>query len=269
MGEQLVGLYQGRPDGSAIDLAELRKLVASDPETVAEVFPVLIQVTRESGANIWGLLLVTAEAYLEVTEDDALRLTLAAAMKEAGIKPPSGRFEPSSEDAPKEQEPKLVILKVALQDLESGSAYRMAKLFAFNDSSKGTLSKLLCHAVLTFPLDHDSRSIWDIPEVRRFMADLHRRIPYFPMFLNFEPRQSMFLTYYGPLCDLNALENRQGRIFVDLAHMSVLQLVRESLTECHSISKRYGLDYGSIADNILQCYEPAARQQLFPSSHQH
>jgi hypothetical protein len=263
MALRLFDEYEPAKGGQQIDTRKLLQVVSNNPEAVAEALPTMLRMAR-AGAAIWGLLLTTAQAYKAATQDDSLEVAVAAEMRKAGVKGPDVVGSPAMGSSRGTEAPKLVRMQVALQDLASGSAFRMARLFRFSPESRVTLEALVGRATLEFPLDHDPRPIWHIPEVRRFMLDLHTTVPHFAMFLDFTPKLSMFLTYYGTLGESSAISSEGSRVMFDMLAPSVVRRVTESLVAIRSVCKDYGLQYRPIAQGIVQSYPPSDRARLFP-----
>lgn len=264
MAESLIEEYRPTAQGHELDPERVRALVAKDPEAVAEAIPGMIAAARATGAGIWGLLVETARIFADVHGDDSLAIAVAAAMDEAGVKPPGRRLEhrPLAPGEQVDDGPRLLAFRLALDDVRSGSAFRMVKVFSFTAQTRATLERLIGQVVLEFPLDHDPRPLWEIPEVRRFMLDLHRRLPYFPMYLNPDPRVRTFMVYFGPISEPGAVRTTGDTAEIDLAHPSVLVRVWESLAATRALCAEHGLDFQRIATNILSSYPPTLCEPL-------
>jgi hypothetical protein len=123
--------------------------------------------------------------------------------------------------------------------------------------------KLLGHCIITFPVDEDPRPIWSIPEVRNFVADLHQKLPYFPMYLNLDSRLGQHLTYFGCLADPSALQTQGPLTQFDVANPSVIERVRESAQAIRAVCQKNGIPYKSILESLLAIYPFEQRHELF------
>jgi hypothetical protein len=104
-------------------------------------------------------------------------------------------------------------------------------------------TNILGKCVIIFPVDNDPRPIQRIPEVRRLVADLHKRMRYFPVYLNFDPKLQMQLAYFGCLAEEGATEWKEGQIGINLLHTSVTTKMTETLTAIRDVCIPLGLDW--------------------------
>lgn len=264
--KELINACEFSERGSAVDTSRIREIIANDPDSVAGAFPVLVRGAEESEFPIWGLLTVVATIYKSVTEgDDSLVLILDEAMKRAGVERPNFRVPnaPDAGTATEPREPKQIVLQMAAEDLKSGSAYRMVRILSLEGMDTEMRGKLLGRCIITFPVDEDPRPIWSIPEVRNFVADLHKKLPYFPMYLNLDPNLDQHLTYFGCLADPSALQPQGSFTRFDAAHPSVIERIRESAGAIRAVCKKCGIPYRPILESLLGIYPIKQRLELF------
>ena len=267
--DRLLSKYRSTDEGSEVDPAAIREIIAEDPEAVAGAFPVMARGAREADLPIWGLLWVVSEMYEDVTGgDDSLVLILEDEMGQAGVELPNAQFkshasgnEQNLGDSEVDQRPKTVVLEIAPDDLRAGSAYRMVRFFSVENMESDTLQNVLGRCMIAFPVDDDPRPIWEIPEVRSFMQKLHNDLPYFPMYLDFDPRLQQHLTYYGCLADSSAMEKVDGGVRLHLEHPSVVSAIHQSIIGIRRACQTVGIDSGPFETSLIQVYD-VSRQQL-------
>jgi hypothetical protein len=260
--EEMISARKSSEEGSAVDASRIREIVAKDPDAVAGAFPLMIRSSEASGFRIWGLLTVVAETYKFVTEgDDSLVLMLDEAMSRAGVERPKARITETPCGGTGTAVP--IVLQMAAEDVKAGSAYRMARFLSLKGMDTEVREKLLGRCIITFPVDEDPRPIWHISEVRNFVADLHRKLPYFPIYLNLDPRLNQHLTYFGCLADEAALQPQGPLTRLDLANPSVIECIRESAQAIRAACKENEIPCKPILESLLGIYPIEQRHALF------
>jgi hypothetical protein len=231
--------------------------VRDDPESAAEI---VLGVCRKADIpqSFAQMAIGIAEVYHRELGDDSLLNEVRSAPWVNRVSAPA--FLDTRESANPPSHPLLSenanavrILEVAKDDLQSGSVNRFVALFAIEGKSSEIAAKLptlwgMC--ILVFPYENDPRNVWEIPEVRRLVAQLQKNIPYFPGYLHFGPEFGMFLVYFGSLADPEAFSGNS----IDLMHPSVLGRVGESLRAFGSMAARIGKDPRPVWRTILSPY---------------
>lgn len=260
--DRLLGEYKPASKGSSVDSDRIRSIVLSNPDLVAEVFPALLRWNREHNVRIWGLLFVVATVYKAEFEDDSLEILLKTAANEAKVTLPSVLSVTPNNPIP---EPRVVVLQAAEEDVRSGDAHRILTVMRIDAMSPEMRTRMIAKCIITFPVDNDPRPIQRIPEVRRFVADLHNRMRYFPIYLNFDPKLQMHLVYFGCLAEESATEWRDGQIGINLLHRSVTSKMKEALIAIRDICIPLGLDWKWAVRGILSPFDHTVRESCFGS----
>ncbi len=226
--------------------------MVADPDLVARVFPALLRWNREHDVGIWGLLFVVAMVYEEEYVDDSLSVLVRTAAREASVSVPS--VLSNSPHTPPMQ-PKVNVLQMAEADVRAGDAHRLLTVMNIDTMSAEVRERMIGKCTITFPVDNDPRPIQRIPEVRRFVADLHRRMRYFPMYLNFDPKYSMHLVYFGCLADEAATQVQGDNVGLNLLHGSVIARMKESLEAIRDTCNRQDLDWKPLVCRMLAIFD--------------
>jgi hypothetical protein len=258
--DSLLAEYKPGTQGSSVDTDRIRSIILSNPDLVAEVFPSLLRWNRECDARVWGLLFVVAMVYKIECDDDSLSILLTTAANEANVALPS--ILSMTPNEPKHQ-PKLVILEAAADDLKAGDAHRILTTMRVETMSVDARKNILGKCVLSFPVDNDPRPIQRIPEIRRFVSDLHKRMRYFPMYLNFDPKLSMHLVYFGCLADEAATVWKGSQIGFNMLHSSVVSKMKEALPAVKETCVPLKLDWKDSVRSILSPFDHATRKSIF------
>jgi hypothetical protein len=258
--DRLLAEYKPNSKGSSVDSDRIRSVVLDNPDLIAETFPPLLRWNREHNVGIWGLLFVVAMVYKAECGDDSLEILLNTAANEAKVKLPSVLSYTPNNPAP---QPKVVVLETAKDDIRAGDAHRMLTVMRIDTMSPEVREKILGKCVITFPVDNDPRPIQRIPEVRRFVADIHKRMRYFPMYLNFDPKLEMHLVYFGCLAEESATEWQGAQIGINLLHRSVTIKIKEALTAIREVCVPLGLYWKQPVREILLPFDHAVRQSVF------
>jgi hypothetical protein len=258
--DRLLAEYKPSSKGSSVDSDRIRSIVLDNPDLVAEIFPPLLRWNREHNVGLWGLLFVVAMVYKAECHDDSLEALLNTAANEANVKLPSVLSYAPHNPAP---QAKVVVLETAKDDIQAGDAHRMLTVMRIDTMSPEVREKILGRCVITFPVDNDPRPIQRIPEVRRFVADIHKRMRYFPMYLNFDPKLEMHLVYFGCLAEESATEWRGTQIGINLLHRSVTTTIKESLVAIREACIPLGLDWKQPVRSILSPFDRAVRKSAF------
>jgi hypothetical protein len=117
--------------------------------------------------------------------------------------------------------------------------------------------------MITFPASGDDRAVQHIPRIRKFVADLHKRMPYFPMFLNLDPRIGMRMVYFGCLADMEATRsNPDGSVRTDALHPSLLEATKSSIRGIQQACRLIQIDEAPFVEKILEPYDQSHRRWL-------
>jgi hypothetical protein len=236
-------------------LAEVRR----DPEAVTFAAQRILASGRANSAG-WSMWMVTARVFEEEYEDDSLVVLVESAAAAAGETLPG---VVSSSPVRLEEQNKLIILEMAEADLVAGDAHRILMDMRLESMSADLRSKLIGNCIIAFPALGDERPVQHIPRIRAFVADLHRRMPSFPLFLDFHPQLSMRMVYFGCLANIEATMVRpDGLISTDLAHPAVLAATREALVGVHRACTLFNIDWKPHLEAILAPYDLELREKL-------
>jgi hypothetical protein len=242
-------------------------LVREDPESAANV--VLAVCRKDDVPSAFAqLAMAIAVAYKTALNDDSLVNEVNHAPWVNRISAPTVLADEQEAPAPKEEHPLLEvdstsfrILEVDKDDLQSGSVKNFVRILGVDEKSPELIAQLpelwgMC--ILVFPLDKDPRGVWDIPEARRFIANLHEAMPYFPAYLHFRQEFGMFMVYFGCLADPDALTGGN----LDLNHRSVTRRLSESLTAVGLLALNLGKDPRPVWRTMLSPLPVALADEL-------
>ena len=245
----------------------VNKMVREDPESAANI---VLAVCRKDDvpSPFAQLAMAIAVAYKVELGDDSLINEVNAAPWVNRISAPT--FLPTQpDDSPLEEENPLLkvdstslrILEADPGDLQTGSVQNFVHALGLKDKSPALIAKMselwgMC--ILVFPLDQDPRGVWEIPEARRFVANLHEAMPYFPAYLQFRQEFGMFMVYFGCLADPEAVDD--GKL--NLTHPSVTKRLSESLIAVGFLAAGLGKDVRPIWRTMLSPLPVAMADEL-------
>ena len=249
-----------RLGGGKVGLDSLRvcRLVAEDPDAAAAaVFACCEQGKTEP--TCFQLALAIAAAYQVELGDDSLMQRVQKLIDTYGAPPPiEFRSTGTSPTTSAGRQRPIRQLPVPEGDLVSGNVSHFVRLFTVQNITpdQWNVRRETCGTcILIFPsTDADPRPVTLIPEVRRFIANLHDRLPYYPVFLNMNPKLGMFFAYFGCLADPSVI-SKDGTTF-DITHRSVVSRVLESLVAISNLADELKMDYNSVAASIVAVYPP-------------
>ena len=259
---------QRKLDGGIMEIQydAFAHMVRDDPESAADI---VLSFCRKADIPESFAQMAMAVAVVYETEhgDDSLLNEVKNAPWVNRVSAPT--FLDTRESADQKQAHPLLsenanprILQVAKDDLQSGSVKRFVGLFAMEGKSSEIAAQLptlwgMC--LLVFPFDNNPRSVWEIPEARRLVAQLQNNIPYFPGYLYFRQEFGMFLLYFGCLADPEAVSSNS----IDLMHPSVWARVAESLMAFGNMAARIGKDPRPVWRTMLSPYpQPMANKTV-------
>lgn len=258
--EQLLREYQPHSSGSAVDSDRIRQVIMADPDGVAEVFPALLKWNIDHDVKIWGLLFVIAKVYEIECHDDGLATTLTNAATTAGVTLPKVLSFTAHDAKPPNQ---IIDLQMAAADVRAGDAHRLLTTMAVSGMSADVRTRVIGNCILSFPVDGDPRPIQHIPEVRRFVADVHKRMRYFPLYLSFDVKYKMHLVYFGCLADEEATTVTGGAVALNLLHDSFVLRTREALQAIVDACDPLQLDWRTAVRQILSVFDQDTQRNLF------
>jgi hypothetical protein len=241
-----------------LDSLYVRRLVAEDPEAAAAAVFAYSEQGKQNPV-FFQMAMAIAAAYQVEFADDSLTQSVQQAIEKHGPPPPIHTAPREANQAVRSKnERALRQLGIAEQDLKKGNVADFVRLFSVETATPDQLEirRQICGScVLVFPsTDSDPRPVTLIPEVRRFITNLHDRMPYFPVYLNFHPKLGTFFLYFGCLADRAALSKDGTEIKV--THDTVGIRVFESLTAIAGIAGRLGIDHKPVARSIVAPYPP-------------
>lgn len=291
---QLVGRHEGNHGVRWVQVVEL---VREDPEAAAGAVPGLIRMGEQQRAY-FQLAMTVAAAYQQVVEDDSLTRVVERAMERAGV--PELSVQPLGEARP-EPDRELLQLAVDPGDLEQCNVYSWTRLLSL-ESLEGAspdhaanLRRMRGRCLVTFPLDADPRSVWQIPEARAYVRALFEAMPYFPYYLHPDPAAGAFLLFFGCLADPEAmlpgpaqeeteaarrireyaekrveLLRRQGKAIAEeednwhlnILHPSVIDAVSTAVAHLPGFCRALGDDPAPAIQGVLMPYPEALRQKI-------
>jgi hypothetical protein len=247
-----------------LDSLRVRRLVAEDPEAAAAaVFAYCEQGKAEP--TCFQLALAIAAACQVELGDDSLMQRVQKLIDTHGAPPPMefGSAGTSPTTSVGRQRP-IRQLCVPEEDLVSGNITDFVRLFMVQNITpdQWNVRREICGTcILIFPsTDADPRPVTLIPEVRRFIENLHDRLPYYPVFLNMNSNLGMFFAYFGCLADRSVI-SKDGTTF-DITHRSVVSRVLESLVAISNLADALKIDYNSVAASIVAVYPPPQAEIL-------
>jgi hypothetical protein len=291
---QLVGPHKGH---YGVRSDQVLELVGQDPEAAAGAVPYLIRMGEQQCLYL-QLAMTIAAAYQQVTEDDSLARVVERAMEHAGVSelaiPPIGDERP---------EPRQEILQLMVDpgDLERCNIYswtRQLSLESLEDALPDhatNLRRMRGRCLLTFPLDADPRTIYEIPEARAFIRALFEAMPYFPYYLDFDLAAGSFSLFFGCVADPEALQpgraqeemveerqvreyweervkllRRQGKAIAEeetswhlnIMHPSVIDAVSTSVAHLSGFCRALGDDPIPTIEALLTPYPDESRQEI-------
>jgi hypothetical protein len=152
---------------------------------------------------------------------------------------------------------------MAAEDVKAGDAHRVLMTMRLERMPTEMREQIIGKCIISFPASGDPRPIQRIPEVRRFVADLHKRMRHFPLFLNFDPKHLMHLVYFGCLADEQATRVQGTDVALDMLDQSFVQRMGESLTAIRDVCRPLKLDWHPSVRQILAVYDRPTRRSLF------
>ncbi len=246
----------GSRDGKgkvAVASKELRELVREYPEESVAAARAYLAAGAED-PKLYQFAIGLAGVYELEFDDDSLSRLVNRELKKAGvdIEAVGPGVQPDPDAAPPAP-PSLVHFTVDAGSLASGDVYSIVRLFSVNAHPPGSnaLAAARGKLLVSFPLDADPREIRDIPEVRRFIATLFDRLPYFPFFLHPAPQLAMGLMFFGSLVPADAWGDDGA---LSLVHPEVVDAVAASLREAARVCGALGVTPEAAADQILSLF---------------
>jgi hypothetical protein len=205
--QRVLALGVPRGDGTQfMDLNALRELVGSDPEQTAATCRQCVQRARKRAGTWHGhaqLAQVLAALYEDEFDDDTLSVWVADELASAGIvvtEPEVGILEESDHVLSVDQVPddRPMLITVERQMLDSADIYPFIAMFSHHEGERGperraTLRELRGRVAIAFAIPkEDSREVWEVSEVRAYVALLSERMPYLPYYFLPEHLKTLF-----------------------------------------------------------------------------
>lgn len=265
--DELADMYKTLPDGSrGVDTAEVQKMVRRDPDAVANVLRVVL--ANGGGSAIgWGLCAVVAATFNVEHEDDSLNVLVKKAADAEGATIPSIRRVIPHAGADGDPPTPLNALQIPEGDVASGDAYRLAHLFRLKNLNADLRKRMFGNCLLSFPAHGDPRPVQHIERIRAYIGDLHRRVPYFPIFLTLDPAARMWMMYFGCLADPQATCVLPGdRVSFQGDHPTVLAALLESLAGVRHACTELGIDAQPYLRGLVAPFPKDMGQALIKQS---
>jgi hypothetical protein len=246
-----------------IDVDALRAIVRENPEMTVAAAKTYLQMGRY-GRGYYQVAVALATMYQAEFQDDSLAREMQRGLKAAGAgdaQPEVRANEAALEHAAPERLPGIQI-NIDSASLTRGDPYPLIRQFSVDQAKRAdwpALAKLRGRCFLTFETRGDPREVWQVPEVRHFVAGLHAALPYFPYYLHPAPKMGFFLVYFGSMADDEALGAGPS---IDLLHPSVLGRVVASLKAIVQLSKKLGEDPLSVCRHVLSGGPPEYSEQV-------
>jgi hypothetical protein len=234
---------------------ELLRIVREDPERSAMLCEASVTHGIETKQRGYlQLAVAVAGAYQAEFNDDTLSVLVEQRLAEAGItgvEPemvlPNGSEEPAE---PSSLPP--IHFQVNLEQLRDGDIYSVVRRFShLHVEDQDDLTQLASYrgrVFITFPIPAaDSREVWQVPEVRKYVAKIAKSMPYFPYFLLTRIEFGMFRVYFGSLASTEA-DTPSG---LYLFHDSVLKEVARALWAVSEFAELIGEDPEQACRDVL------------------
>jgi hypothetical protein len=250
---------------------ELREIVREDPEMTV----VAVRAYLEMGPFGRGYLQLAgalAGAYEAEFHDDSLSRLVGRHLKEVGAEDAVPeieveRAEPPAREPPAPEPPRAIQINVDRNTLESGDNYGLVINFSVDRRDPANYPTLIAargRCFLTFEVPRDDpREVWQVPEVRRFVAGLARALPYFPYFLSLIPELGNFFIYFASLADPEALLAGPG---IDLNHPSVVRELIVAVVAIKGLCERLGDDAQRACRDLLATVPPELRDRVLSAA---
>jgi hypothetical protein len=210
--ERLEALFVRRGDGKMETSAgDLRALVSEDPERSVAVCRVYVEMAKAQTGTWRGFAqaaLMIAGAYEVELHDDTLTDYVRDQFDRAGLAVPAPTVAGKVQAPAPPIEIDVTADMLAARDIypfvvlfshrtAAGSADRLAELRA----ARGRLQ-------FTFgvPLS-DPRAVWEVPEVRQYVARLHESLPYLPYYFDPDPDRRLVGIWVSCLAPAESLHD--------------------------------------------------------------
>ena len=146
-----------------------------------------------------------------------------------------------------------LVVVVSRDDVESNNISSTFSALSGLLVDEATVRRFQGRVKISFDgFNHDPREIYEIPEIRRFCAELDKHFPYWLYFLSMEDSSLKAMTFC--LC---TVENAgPGLASVD---RDLLDFIYPHLAAMNELFDRYSLDEAtnrSISDNVVKYFQP-------------
>jgi hypothetical protein len=203
--EALLDAIKPTKDGRiGIEADEVLQFVRAQPEVAVAACRALLQV-QDKAKGYGQLAVAIAQAYEAEFEDDTVLLLVQDYFAKHGQPLPRLTFLDEAENGSVIPASELPIrFEVTENELKRKDIYRLlsvcSRLHAESESALERLRELRGRLLLTFPIPlSDAREVWEVPEVREFVAAAAEVMPYLPYFLSYSQNFGMFRMYFSCL----------------------------------------------------------------------
>lgn len=196
--QRVLALGVPRGDGTQfMNLNALRELVGSDPEQTAATCRQCMHLARQRVGTWHGhaqLAQALAGLYEDEFDDDTLSVWVADELASAGLEvtePGVGILDSESDrllpvDQVPDERPLLITVERLM--LDSADIYPFVAMFSHHEGERGPerlekLREFRGRVAIAFDISEDDpREVWEVPEVRAYVALLSERMPYLPYY---------------------------------------------------------------------------------------
>jgi hypothetical protein len=239
----------------AIGIEELFRIVREDPERSAMLSEAALTLGLETNQRGYlQLAVAVAAAYQAEFNDDTLSELVERRLAEAGISGVEPELmDPGGTEAPGEPAPpRPMHFVVSPQELRDRDIYSLVRRFSHRhlegEQDLARLASYRGRVFVTFPIpESDPREVWQVPEVRAFIANLAKSMPYFPYYLLMRSEFGMFRVWFGSLAALEAYTPSGLNLF----HDSVVEAVAGALWAVHQFAELLGEDPERACRDVL------------------
>ncbi len=253
---------------SGIQNSQVVAMATDEPDAIVEVVETLLRgavALPETKRFAFQLALALAAAYQVATGDDSLQQTTMLELERQGLQDvkPGTYLDPDVVEPPKM--PALVALQVDRDAWSASDPYSLIrKLTEFADGEDRAIQlRTVCGRLLIQfdGLNADPREVWEVPEIRAYMADLLRKVPGLAFYLCFDEQYGMFRVLYLCLADPDALEG----LTLNLTHVSTVAAVMAILLGMKSLCKEAGVSWDEQASRVMAQFPQDYTQDILTS----
>jgi hypothetical protein len=248
--QRIAALVHREGGRSGMRYNDVAALVRAEPELTVLTAHAFV-AGDEPVPGLVQLAALLGQAYERAHGDDSLLLFVEEEVRERGIdvRPLEMWLPPDEAPDPSKG---VVVLQVDPGEMERGDPYAYVRIFSLqgrSDDEIRSFRHMRGAFALGFPLEHDPREVWEVPEARAFVRTLLERVPHLPYFLHADPDLGMLRVVFSCAADPEAFLEDGG---IDLLHPSVLVAVLRSFVAVVELCRRLGDDPAQVVRAALQ-----------------